>query len=124
MRRGTASPEFAVLEAGAPSHSAKDILMFPCRVVSSAALAGLLTAAPLWAQSDSHALKINQIQVIGTHNSYHAGIAPSEARLWRQKDPRGFQGLDYRHRPLAAQFDAGVRQIGRASCRERVWNCV
>ena len=23
------------------------------------------------------ALKLNQIQVIGTHNSYHAGIAPS-----------------------------------------------
>ncbi len=89
--------------------------MFPCRVVSSVALAasmaGLLTAAPLWAQSDSHALKINQIQVIGTHNSYHAGIAPSEARLWRQKDPKGFKGLDYKHHPLAAQFDAGVRQI-------------
>jgi len=56
-------------------------------------------------------LKLNQIQVIGTHNSYHAGIAPSESELWRQKDPQGFADLDYRHAPLTQQLDAGVRQI-------------
>jgi hypothetical protein len=39
--------------------------------------AALATAAH--AQSDT--LKLNQIQVIGTHNSYHAGIAPSETKL-------------------------------------------
>ena len=26
-------------------------------------------------------LKLNQLQVIGTHNSYHTGIPPSEAKL-------------------------------------------
>jgi hypothetical protein len=56
-------------------------------------------------------LKLNQIQVIGTHNSYHAGIAPNEAKLWQAKSPEAFKGLDYRHQTLAEQFDSGVRQI-------------
>jgi hypothetical protein len=54
---------------------------------------------------------INQIQVIGSHNSYHAGIAPSEIKLMQEKNPRLYQGLEYRHQPLDQQFDAGVRQI-------------
>lgn len=57
------------------------------------------------------ALKLNQIQVIGTHNSYHAGIAPSEAKLWQVKNPNGFKGLDYSHQSLSMQLDSGVRQI-------------
>jgi hypothetical protein len=57
------------------------------------------------------ALKLNQIQVIGTHNSYHAGISPSEARLWQIKNPQAFMSLDYQHEPLAKQLDSGVRQI-------------
>jgi hypothetical protein len=57
------------------------------------------------------ALKLNQIQVIGTHNSYHAGIASSEAKLLESRAPQSFAGLDYVHEPLPAQLDAGVRQI-------------
>ena len=56
-------------------------------------------------------VRINQIQVIGTHNSYHSGFAPSAAKLWQQKNPKVFAGLDYRHPSLTAQLDAGVRQI-------------
>ena len=74
------------------------------------ALSGLVGAAECQSMSDA-ALKLNQIQVIGTHNSYHAGIAPSEARLWQLRSPDGFRSLDYRHRPLAQQLDSGVRQI-------------
>jgi Phosphoinositide phospholipase C, Ca2+-dependent len=37
----------------------------------------VVAAAPDSASS----VKLNQIQVIGTHNSYHAGLAPSEAKL-------------------------------------------
>ncbi|HEY1766628.1 MAG TPA: phosphatidylinositol-specific phospholipase C1-like protein [Terracidiphilus sp.] len=68
------------------------------------------TLLPLSAQQND-SVRINQIQVIGTHNSYHAGFAPSAAQLWQSKNPQGFQGLDYRHQPLAQQFDSGVRQI-------------
>jgi hypothetical protein len=56
-------------------------------------------------------IKLNQIQVIGSHNSYHAGIAPNEAKVWRTKYPDSFNGLDYSHPALTKQFDEGVRQI-------------
>jgi Phosphoinositide phospholipase C, Ca2+-dependent len=56
-------------------------------------------------------VKMNQIQVIGTHNSYHAGLAPSEAQLMMQRNPKVFQALEYRHPPLNQQLSSGVRQI-------------
>jgi hypothetical protein len=68
------------------------------------------SALPAPAPHDSD-LHINQIQVIGSHNSYHAGFAPSAEKLWQSKNPEGFKGLEYRHQPLAEQFDSGVRQI-------------
>lgn len=76
-----------------------------------ALLGGSLLAIHSQTVTSNDALKLNQIQVIGTHNSYHAGIAPSEAKLWQEKSPESFKGLDYRHQPLAQQFDSGVRQI-------------
>src|ERR1700677_3907889 len=63
------------------------------------------------AQSNDSTVKLNQIQVIGTHNSYHAGIAPNESKLWQAKYAEAFKGLDYQHQPLPLQFDSGVRQI-------------
>jgi hypothetical protein len=56
-------------------------------------------------------LRLNQIQVIGTHNSYHAGFAPSERRYLEKRNPDILRGLDYRHAPLADQLSSGVRQI-------------
>ena len=77
-----------------------------------AVLGSALSCAICLAQTpDSTTLKINQIQVIGTHNSYHAGIAPSEAKLWQAKYADAYKGLDYQHQPLPQQFDSGVRQI-------------
>jgi hypothetical protein len=54
---------------------------------------------------------LNQIQVIGSHNSYHAGFAPSERKYLQMKNPKGLRSLDYHHAPLAAQLSGGVRQI-------------
>ena len=65
----------------------------------------------IWAQAADATLKLNQIQVIGTHNSYHAGIAPNESKLWQAKYADAYKGLDYQHQPLPQQFDSGVRQI-------------
>ncbi len=56
-------------------------------------------------------LRLNEIQVIGTHNSYHAGVAPSEQKLLAKRNQRILDSLDYRHAPLADQLSAGVRQI-------------
>jgi hypothetical protein len=76
----------------------------------SALLAALLLCASAGAQQDG-GVRINQIQVIGTHNSYHAGFAPSEAKFWKEKAPKVFEELDYRHPSLTKQLDGGVRQL-------------
>jgi hypothetical protein len=75
------------------------------------ALGGLMAMLTGQDLNRDQSLKLNQIQVIGTHNSYHAGIAPSESILWQQKNPKGYDSLDYQHPPLTQQLDAGVRQI-------------
>lgn len=70
----------------------------------------LLLPALLSAQSAAP-LKLNQIQVIGTHNSYHAGIAPNESKVWQTKFADAYAGLDYQHPPLTDQLNGGVRQL-------------
>jgi hypothetical protein len=65
---------------------------------------------PAFAQQGDQ-LRINQIQVIGSHNSYHAGIAPSESKLWQPDNAESYKSLEYTHQPLTQQFDSGVRQI-------------
>jgi hypothetical protein len=56
-------------------------------------------------------LKLNQIQVIGSHNSYHAGLLPGIAKLLSATDPDALAGLDYSHAPLDTQLSRGIRQI-------------
>ncbi|MGA2266940.1 MAG: phosphatidylinositol-specific phospholipase C1-like protein [Bryobacteraceae bacterium] len=56
-------------------------------------------------------IRLNQIQVIGSHNSYHAGLAPSEALLLRKSDPKSAATLDYRHPALDVQLGNGIRQL-------------
>jgi Phosphoinositide phospholipase C, Ca2+-dependent len=86
------------------------LLSLPCRILSLVALTAALSSN-LHGQSDDNFLKLNQIQVIGTHNSYHAGIAPNESKIWQGKYADAYKGLDYQHQPLPQQFDSGVRQI-------------
>jgi len=81
------------------------------RLIPAALLACAAAIACAQTASSDGYVKLSQIQVIGTHNSYHAGIAPSEAKLMQAKAPRDFAGLDYAHQPLTAQLDSGVRQI-------------
>ncbi len=56
-------------------------------------------------------VRLNDIQVVGSHNSYHAGIAPSEASLLRRTRPDLAAAWDYRHPPLDLQLSHGVRQL-------------
>ena len=56
-------------------------------------------------------LHINQIQVIGTHNSYHAGFAPSERAFLEKMSSRTLSALDYSHAVLGEQLSGGVRQV-------------
>jgi len=90
------------------------MLLAGCSVgllVLGVALGGMAAAVECQELDRGGAIRLNQIQVIGTHNSYHAGFGPSEARLWQIKNLDAFNGIDYAHQPLKQQLDAGVRQI-------------
>src|SRR5206468_327102 len=74
---------------------------------------GLVLAA--WAVSATAMAgepRLNQMQVIGTHNSYHIAPAPAVLETIASAGRRRAEGLDYTHRPLADQFTRlGIRQI-------------
>lgn len=80
------------------------------RILFAVLLAAHVVTASAQTPADRH-VRLNQIQVIGTHNSYHAGIAPNAAKVWQAKNPEEYQKLDYQHPPLPQQLDHGVRQI-------------
>lgn len=62
------------------------------------------------AQNDN--LKINQIQVIGSHNSYRHNIEPDLYNYIQAKDTtRSLKGLQYTHISITDQLNMGLRQL-------------
>jgi hypothetical protein len=71
-------------------------------VVVGLALAGIAVA--------DDGPRMNQVQVIGTHNSYHIAPSPTLIKAAMMFD-KGAAGWDYTHPPLPTQLDAGVRNF-------------
>jgi hypothetical protein len=72
---------------------------------AAAAPAGCAT---ITAENSDDCVRLNQVQVLGTHNSYH--LAPKPAVLEGLGQRR--QGLEYSHRTLTEQLsELGVRQF-------------
>jgi hypothetical protein len=79
---------------------------------SAAAIALLACAWTAPPASRAGEPRLNQIQVVGTHNSYHIAPAPAIMELIASRSPRQAEGLDYSHPPFAEQFTRlGIRQI-------------
>jgi len=79
-----------------------------------AALGAIAIASSLLAGCTSRLdrVRINQAQVIGTHNSYHLRGPESLLGPIAQQAPDLAQGLEYSHRPLPEQSSRlGIRQI-------------
>jgi hypothetical protein len=56
--------------------------------------------------------RLNQIQVIGSHNSYHVAPDPGVMSLIAAGGARRAESIDYTHPPLAEQFSQeGIRQV-------------
>jgi Phosphoinositide phospholipase C, Ca2+-dependent len=69
-------------------------------------LAGCSTPSP------TAVIRLNQIQVIGTHNSYHQRTDDSLMKLIARSNPQAARDLDYTHRPLREQLSRlGIRQL-------------
>lgn len=75
-------------------------------------MAAILLAGTTDARAIAGELRLNQIQVIGTHNSYHIAPAPAIFDLVASAGRRRAEGLDYSHRPLREQLSRlGIREI-------------
>jgi hypothetical protein len=64
--------------------------------------------ARAWMDANLH---LNDILVVGTHNSYHAGLTDKVMALVKTAAPKRWQGLDYVHGPLTDQLDDGARAL-------------
>lgn len=63
-------------------------------------------------QAQNNDLKINQIQVIGSHNSYRQAIETDLYNLIQSKDTtRSLQGLQYEHIGITEQLNKGLRNL-------------
>lgn len=56
-------------------------------------------------------LSMNDLQAIGSHNSYKLAIPNPELALIREYREQSAITLDYSHKPLTEQLDMGLRQI-------------
>lgn len=78
------------------------------RILVLAAALAVSTAAS--AQHRAEVLRLNDIVAVGTHNSYKQAIPPADMARLIAADPRA-EAIDYAHRPLGEQLDAGMRQV-------------
>lgn len=97
---------------------------YPRSIYLSALIAGLLLCASVLFTSCTQAesgsatamasadnLRINQVQVVGTHNSYKLPIDPDLFTLLREKMGPRLDGLDYSHLPMPQQLSLGLRNL-------------
>ena len=56
-------------------------------------------------------VKINQLQVIGSHNSYKQAIEPALLQVLMARDSSRFLSQDYSHLPLQEQLALGLRKL-------------
>jgi hypothetical protein len=71
----------------------------------------LITSVCLsFASLSGQAVKMNQVQVIGSHNSYKIGIEKPLMDIILSERPEA-KGLDYTHIPITQQLDLGLRSL-------------
>jgi membrane-associated phospholipid phosphatase len=70
-----------------------------------------LVAALLMSASPAAELRMNDLAAVGTHNSYKLAVPPEEMAAMVAARGQAALGIDYAHRPLAEQLDAGARQL-------------
>lgn len=56
-------------------------------------------------------IKINELQFLGSHNSYKRRITAKEEALYQKWRPQSYKKVTYDHQPLHKQLNAGVRYL-------------
>ncbi len=82
-----------------------------CSVARACALAlAALAAGPAVAAEDEP-LRLNEIQVLGSHNSYKLAMSAENFAALMERNPDTARSLEYTHLPLSAQLQLGVRKL-------------
>jgi hypothetical protein len=71
----------------------------------------LLLTAFIYTSEEFDNLKLNEIQVIGSHNSYKQSIDPSLFDYLSKTDSAAMSTIDYEHLPLSQQLDLGLLNL-------------
>ncbi|MGN6377266.1 MAG: phosphatidylinositol-specific phospholipase C1-like protein [Sphingomonas sp.] len=79
-----------------------------CRLDAASATAAGPGCADRWMDRN---LRVNDLLTVGTHNSYKQAIPPADYRIIAAHDPVLAEKLDYAHKSLTAQLNAGAREI-------------
>ena len=83
-----------------------------CQIILLAALIFLSAGAAFGQSIKDQDIRLNDIQVVGTHNSYHVAAQTEVLEFIEGMKPQWRQALDYTHLPLDQQFEKqNVRQI-------------
>ncbi len=56
-------------------------------------------------------LRINQLQFVGSHNSYKLAMSDEHMNALRARNPDAARSLEYAHVPLEEQLDRGLRKL-------------
>lgn len=81
------------------------------KLLTVIALTAFCAAIPALSQQDPAAIRMNQLQVLGSHNSYHTGIDPELFTYLREHYGPRMDGLEYSHLPIERQLDMGLRAL-------------
>lgn len=79
-----------------------------CRLDAPDAAAAGPGCAEQWMDRN---LRVNDLFTVGTHNSYKLALPSAAYSLMASVNPKGTATLDYAHKALTAELDAGARQI-------------
>lgn len=79
----------------------------PFSILALAAAAATVSAEPVPTPTP----QMNDIQVVGTHNSYKLAMRDDVRARIAARSEKMALALDYAHRPLAEQLDHGARQL-------------
>jgi hypothetical protein len=80
----------------------------PCKLDAPDAAQAGPDCAAAWMDRNLH---LNDLQAIGTHNSYKLAIPAEELAAHRARDAAGADSLDYAHEPLHQQLELGARVL-------------
>lgn len=71
----------------------------------------LLTFSTFAQQKENNKIRLNNIQVIGSHNSYKIAIEPAIYEYLFHRDSTSAKSLQYEHLSLTEQLDLGLRNL-------------